>query len=174
MRLSLIDTNPDVADALARAFAPTPEVHVSCGDLLERAEGTVVSPANSQGFMDGGIDRRYVDFFGTDLETRVRDAILRRDGGTLPVGASLIVQTGHSRIPYLIVATTMTSPEHVDEGNAYRALRAVLRIASQHATVVNQIFCPGLCTGVGLADPMAAARNMAAGYLDWKGAGSSR
>ncbi len=168
MRLSLVDSNPEVAEALVRAFAPYPEVQVSCADLLSLAEGTAVSPANSQGFMDGGIDRQYVEFFGKEIEARVRDAILRREHGSLPVGASLIVGTGHPRIPNLIVATTMISPEHVDPANAYRAMRAVLRIAAQHATVVDCVFCPGLCTGVGHAAPNVSAENMAEAYRDWQ------
>ena len=37
--------------------------------------------------------------------------IPRRPEGHLPVGASLVVRTGHERIPHLIVAATMLSPE---------------------------------------------------------------
>jgi O-acetyl-ADP-ribose deacetylase (regulator of RNase III) len=87
-------------------------------------------------------------------------------------GASLIVKTGHPRIPLLIVATTMISPEHVDPDHAYRAMRAVLRLATQHTTVVDRVFCPGLCTGVGHASPDVAAKNMAEAYRDWKNASS--
>ena len=44
-----------------------------------------------------------MDFFGSQLQERVQDAIARRPGGHLPVGASLVVRTGHGRIPFLIV-----------------------------------------------------------------------
>lgn len=86
---------------------------VQQGELLSLAENTVVSPANSSGFMDGGIDRAFVAFFGSQLQERVQDTIIRRPEGHLPVGASVVVRTGHARIPYLIVAPTMLGPEAV-------------------------------------------------------------
>ena len=167
VRLVLVDSNPDVALALAEAFKTTPEVEVIAGELLQHAEGTIVSPANSQGFMDGGIDAAFATFFGPSLERAVRDAIAARPEGYLPVGASVIVATGHERIRYVIVAPTMMSPEWVEPQNAYRAMRAVLRVVVQLPVPDRQIWSPGLGTGVGGVEPADAAREMAAAYGDW-------
>jgi hypothetical protein len=60
-------------------------------------------------------------------EDLLAEAIARRPEGHLPVGASLVVRTGHPRIPYLIVAPTMVLPEAVSADHCYRAMRAVLR-----------------------------------------------
>jgi len=149
MNLHFVDDNAEVAKALQLAFREHPEVEVADGDLLKVATNCVVSPANAQGFMDGGIDRAIVAFFGSVIESQMRDAIIRRPEGRLPVGSSLVVRTGHGVVPFLLVATTMDSLEMVEAVNAYRAMNAILRIASSNKEVGRDVFCPGLCTGVG-------------------------
>ena len=168
MRLHLVDYNGHLVNAWGEAFNPFPEVTVQQGDLLAVAEHCVVSPANSYGFMDGGIDAAYRAFFGAEIERTVQDAIARRPEGHLPVGASLVVPTGHSRIPFLIVAPTMTIPEQVESRHCYRAMRAVLRIVSRDAEVGRDVYCPGLATGVGMVPPQDAAAMMAEAYHDWR------
>jgi len=162
MKLTLVDTNADLVAAWKNAFSAFPAVAIREDDLLAIAENTVVSPANSFGFLDGGIDKAYLDFFGSGIQSKVQDAIARRPEGRLPVGASLVVRTGHSRIPYLIVAPTMLLPEAVEKENCYRAMRAVLRVAAHH----EKVFCPGLGTGVGTVSAEEAAREMAQAYAD--------
>lgn len=168
MRLHLVDYNGHLVNAWAEAFSQFPEVTIQQGDLLSIAEHCVVSPANSYGFMDGGIDAAYRAFFGAQIESRVQDAVTRRPEGYLPVGASLVVRTGNERVPYLIVAPTMTVPEQVESRNSYRAMRAILRIAGADAEVGRDIYCPGLATGVGMVPPENAAAMMAEAYRDWK------
>jgi O-acetyl-ADP-ribose deacetylase (regulator of RNase III) len=168
MRLYLVDADETVAFALREAFRSFPEVSVSHADLLAVAQNTVVSPANAYGFMDGGIDAAFRNFFGAAVEGRVREAIGRRPEGYLPIGASLVVQTGNARIPHMIVAPTMLAPEAIDSQNCYRAMRAVLRIAAAQEKVGRAVFCPGLGTGVGQVLPAEAAREMAQAYGDWK------
>jgi O-acetyl-ADP-ribose deacetylase (regulator of RNase III) len=165
--LRFVDSDARVADALRKAFAPHAEVGVAHGDLLAAAEHAVVSPANSYGFMDGGIDRAFDAFFGPRLERDVRDAIQRRPEGFLPVGASLIVPTTHPRIRYVVVAPTMLMPEHVEAQNAYRAMRAVLRLARAEPIKGQPLYGSGLTTGVGGVSPAAAAEAMREAYADW-------
>lgn len=168
MRLYLVDADEGVALALREAFAPFPEVTVLHADLLRVAHNTVVSPANASGFMDGGIDADFHRYFGEDVEKRVREAIGRRVEGYLPIGASLVVPTGSKHIPYMIVAPTMLAPEAIGSENCYRALRAVLRVATAHEEVGRAVYCPGLGTGVGQVSPHEAAREMAQAYSEWK------
>jgi O-acetyl-ADP-ribose deacetylase (regulator of RNase III) len=168
MRLYLVDADEAVAFALREAFHSFPEVVVSRADLLRVARNTVVSPANSDGFMDGGVDAAFRGFFGAAVEVQVREAIGRRPEGYLPIGASVVVRTGNERIPYMIVAPTMLAPEAIDSQNCYRAMRAVLRIAAAREDVGRAVYCPGLGTGVGQVLPAEAAREMAQAYGDWK------
>jgi O-acetyl-ADP-ribose deacetylase (regulator of RNase III) len=167
MRLHIVDINPAVAEALAIAFAPYPEVEVLCDDLLKVAKHCIVSPANSFGYMDGGIDAAYSRFFGSALQITVQTAIQRRPEGMLPVGAALAVRTGHERIPYLIIAPTMEIPEEVPASHAQRALRAVLRLIDQQPELDDDIYCPGLATGVGGVYATDAAENMRSAYAHW-------
>lgn len=171
MRLHLVDYNGALVNAWAEAFRDFPEVTIQQGDLLAVAEHCIVSPANSYGFMDGGIDAAYRAFFGAEIERTVQDAIARRPEGHLPVGASLVVRTGHARVPFLIVAPTMVIPEQVDKRHSYRAMRAVLRITEKEPEIARDIYCPGLATGVGFVPPEDAAAMMMEAYRDWKHGG---
>ena len=168
MHLHLVDTNSELVLAWTNAFRRFPEVEIRHENLLAIAEHCVVSPANSYGFMDGGIDAAYCAFFGRSIEGKVKEAIALRSEKMLPVGSSLSVATGNARIPYLIVAPTMTMPEAVESQNCYRAMRAILRIADQQQEIAKKIFCPGLGTGVGMVPPENAAAMMAQAYQDWK------
>jgi hypothetical protein len=67
IELVLVDRAPTVVAALRQAFAEHPEVTVLGDNILSVAENTVVSPANSYGYMDGGVDRLYVEAFGLEL-----------------------------------------------------------------------------------------------------------
>jgi O-acetyl-ADP-ribose deacetylase (regulator of RNase III) len=167
MQLHLVDLDPAVVAAWRAAFAPFPQITIARADLLAIARNAVVSPANGYGFMDGGIDAAYVRFFGPALESAVRDRIAARPEGHLLVGASLIVDTHHPRIPYMIVAPTMLMPEPIPPLNCYRAMRAILRTAARDPNVARALYCPGLGTGVGLVPPKESAQQMAQAYADW-------
>jgi O-acetyl-ADP-ribose deacetylase (regulator of RNase III) len=171
VQLHLVDINASLVAAWNVAFRAFPEVSIEQADILMVAKNTIVSPANSLGFMDGGIDAAYLAFFGPKIQSTVQDAIGRRPDGQLPVGASIIVRTGHGRIPFMVVAPTMTMPEAVSADHAYRALRAVLRIAGNDPEVGKDIYCPGLATLTGRVPAEAAAHEMAEAYRDWKNLG---
>ncbi|MHB1079423.1 MAG: macro domain-containing protein [Prosthecobacter sp.] len=167
MRLHFVDINQAVADALAAAFASHEEVEILRGDILALASHCVISPANSFGYMDGGMDAACYQFFGPSIQSTVQTAIQRRPEGMLPVGAALAVSTGHERIPYLIVAPTMEMPETVPASHAGRALRAALRLIDREPCLDGDVFCPGLTTLVGGVDPTDAAASMASAYESW-------
>jgi len=168
MQLHLVDINPRLVVAWDKSFQDHPEVTVTQAEMLSLAQHCLVSPANSYGFMDGGIDAAYRSFFGPQIERQVQDAVNRRPEGHLPVGASLVIHTHHTRIPYLIIAPTMTVPEMVDGTHSYRAMRAILRAVIAHPEIGTQVYCPGLATGVGQVPPQEAAAEMARAYADWK------
>lgn len=175
MLLHFCDTNEYVVSALVRVFIDVPgdEVTVSHGDILQHTADAIVSPANSFGFMDGGIDRAYRDHFGRDLEARLQQLILDAHGGELLVGAAQIVATSHSGIPIMIAAPTMRVPCDISSTtNAYLAMRAVLRAAlsynegARFSTFkpIETILCPGLGTAVGRMSPVRAALQMRAAW----------
>jgi O-acetyl-ADP-ribose deacetylase (regulator of RNase III) len=167
MELWLVDEDQSLVAAWAEAFAGAPGVQIHKGDILARAANTLVSPANSYGWMDGGIDAAYIARFGLQLQTRLQRMIDEQRGGKLEVGAALFVPTGDAQIPYLISAPTMVMPEPVPAANCFFAMSAALKVARQHQDVVTRLFCPGLGTGIGGVDPRDAAREMANAYRKW-------
>jgi O-acetyl-ADP-ribose deacetylase (regulator of RNase III) len=168
MPIHFVDSEEEVVVALSRAFVGIEDVSCTVGDILAVARNAVVSPANGYGFMDGGIDGAYLAFFGPALQVSVQEAINERPEGHLPVGASIVVRTGHRRIPFLIVAPTMQTPEEVTSDHCYRAMRAVLRQVRSNPGLLSEIYCPGLATGIGRVPAAEAADQMLRAYTDWK------
>lgn len=168
----LCDVLPELARAWRSAFAADPEVQVRRGDLLEVDAEAYVSPANSYGFMDGGIDAALSARFPR-VEARVQAAIARA-GELLPVGQALVVETEDRDVPYLVCAPTMELPSRVGHTvNAYRAMLALLSAVAQFNSAnddaIGSVAVPGLCTGVGEMEPEVCAGQMAQAYAEWRG-----
>lgn len=152
-------------------FAGIVEVQPSVGDILEIPVDAVVSPANSFGFMDGGIDRVYSDRFGWQLQDKLRDLIRRDWDGELPIGLAVLMETGDDQIPYLISAPTMRAPVNISNTlNAYLAFRAVLRVVQrknqEQPGAIKSVACPGMGTGTGEMPASICAKQMVAAYLE--------
>ena len=127
-RLILVDTHPGFCIAAERQFAGLPNVEVVNSGFEELEEfDCLVSPANSFGLMDGGIDAAIIRFFGESLMERVQERILRDYLGEQPIGTCLLVDTGHPRHPFLAHAPTMRVPMEIDRTDyAYLAMWATL------------------------------------------------
>ncbi len=173
MKLILCAVDEALADAWQRFCGDLEFVSVHHGSILEVKCNAVVSPANSFGFMDGGIDAQYSSHFGLRVERRVQQMILQRHHGELLVGHADIVDTDHAQIPYLIVAPTMRVPMILrDSVNPYLAARAILLLWKHgiiaHGSakdiavkdVVETIAMPGLGTGIGRIGPNTCAHQV--------------
>jgi O-acetyl-ADP-ribose deacetylase (regulator of RNase III) len=165
--LSALDV--ELEYAWLHEFKSFPNIHVHPGNILRHQADAIVSPANSFGFMDGGIDLVYSQYFGWEVEGRVREAILSKHHGELPVGNALIVPTDDSNIPHLICAPTMRVPMNVaDTFNAYLAFRACLFAIQEHnraaSNPISSVLVPGLGTGEGRMPATACARQMRMAY----------
>jgi O-acetyl-ADP-ribose deacetylase (regulator of RNase III) len=115
--------------------------------------------------MDGGLDLAIRRTLGFEVQTTVQRVILERHHGEIPVGAAEVVETGHRRWPYLVVAPTMRIPESVAQTtNAYLAFRATLlairRYNAGHGSPIRSVVVPGLGTGIGGMDPRRCAAQM--------------
>lgn len=94
-----------------------------------------VSPANSLGFMDGGIDYVLSRIMFPDIQRKVKAHILSKSYKTLlgrpylPIGQAVIVETQFPGVN-LIAAPTMWLPQDVRQThNAYHAMYAILEKA---------------------------------------------
>jgi O-acetyl-ADP-ribose deacetylase (regulator of RNase III) len=166
VQVHLRDRSPEVVAAWREAFAGAPRVAISEGDIFGGPPAdAIVSPANSFGYMDGGIDAVYAQRFGPEMVRRLRDVLRAAWDGELPVGCATIIETGDGGIPYLISAPTMRVPMDVSETvNAYLAFRAALiavrELNRRSPGRIRSILCPGLATFYGRMSPQKAARQM--------------
>lgn len=176
MKIFLTAVQPGLADAWQRHCGDLDVTQIHRGSIFELEVDAVVSPANSFGFMDGGIDRLYSNHFGWQVQTELREVIRRRHHGELIVGTAEIVETHDPQIPYLISAPTMRVPMILAQTvNPYLAARAALLLV-RHGTFgaesqdggeavrsrVRSIAFPGLGTGVGRVEFDTCARQVRA------------
>ena len=179
LTVHLRDINTGIVKAWEQAFADVSEVSVSCGDIFEHKADAIVSPANSFGFMDGGIDLLYSRHFGWSLQTDLQAVLAEQHYGELPVGQAVIVATGHDSIPFLVSAPTMRIPADISATvNVYLAFRgaliAVLTHNARKKPLIRTLLVPGLGTGIGAVVPAAAARQMRLAYDTIIGSGSDK
>lgn len=171
----LAGIQPELLKAWAEAFGPNEDVTVYPGSIFDVACDAIVSPANSFGFMDGGIDYQMSEYFGWHVQQRLQARIQQHHHGELVVGTAEIVATDHRKIPYVISAPTMRVPMILKESvNAYLATRAVC-ILIKHgrfddgtliAERMRSVAFPGMGTGVGQLPPQICARQMHAAIDD--------
>jgi O-acetyl-ADP-ribose deacetylase (regulator of RNase III) len=169
-RLILVDPVRELCRAFEEQFGEFPGVQVvhGCFEELE-AYDCMVSPANSFGLMDGGVDRAIINFFGIELMERVQERIIRDYRGEQPVGTSFIVETGHATYRFLAHTPTMRVPMRIARtDNVYRAMQAMLLAVWKHNLATNSsicaVACPGLGTATGGVPYRQAAQHMAMAY----------
>jgi len=169
-KLILTAPNPSLFAAFHDRFADFPDVEI----VRDRFEwipvfDCLVSPANSFGMMDGGMDAAIGQFFGIFLERKVQERILEDYLGEQPVGTSLIVETEHPKHPFLAHTPTMRVPMSIKGTDVpYVAMWAMLLAIRQHNKTnqrqIESVVCPGLGTGIGQVSYSEAARQMAIAY----------
>ncbi|MFJ9853766.1 macro domain-containing protein [Streptomyces sp. NPDC101150] len=116
LRVVLTDINAEVVEAWRAAFADTPEIEIRKGSMLDEEVDAWVSPTNSRGRMDGGVDGVIKRHLGAGIQLRVQRAIRDRFAGNLPVGSAVCVRSGATNPKFLISTPTMqTSAEDVSE-----------------------------------------------------------
>jgi O-acetyl-ADP-ribose deacetylase (regulator of RNase III) len=167
LRVMLVERKPELVEAWRIHFASRTEVVPVAGDICATSCDAVVSPANSFGFMDGGLDLALSERFGWDLQERVQSLIRQRPLGELLIGEALVVETGDASVPWLLSAPTMRVPMHISRSvNAYLAMKAVLVACKQHRAEppIRTVAIPGLGTGVGKLSCEVSAFQMWTAY----------
>lgn len=179
MQLILCAMDDDLLSAWQQECGALPGVEIHAGSIFERAADALVSPANSFGFMDGGIDLAISEQLGWQVQDRLRALLARDYDGELLVGQAVLVPTDAADFPLLIAAPTMRMPAVLprDTVNPYLATRAVLRLV-QHDTwvvdgqelalrgLIRSVAFPGMGTGIGGVSAQACARQMRQAITD--------
>jgi O-acetyl-ADP-ribose deacetylase (regulator of RNase III) len=151
----LVDVNPQMVRAWRYAFERNPEVRIVHDSMLGQRVDAWVTPTNSRGSMDGGLDRAIKKRLGAPVEQVVKREIRREYGGRMPVGYATCVGTGRAFPSYLISTPTMhASAEDVSDTlnsalACAAALQAVDMANARHEGAIGSVALPGLgaCTG---------------------------
>ena len=162
-----------VDDDLVRAWESTcgkmESVKIHRGSIFDVKCDAIVSPGNSFGFMEGGLNLEISQFFGGQVLERLQKLIQTRHHGELLVGRAEVVDTDHAKIPYLIAAPIMRVPTVLRETvNVYLATRAILTLVKFGTVpdgtpvkhIIETIAIPGMGTGKGKVPPDICANQM--------------
>lgn len=152
MKIIFADRNPEL-----RAQAKVLTDWEVRDDLFEFEADAIVSPANSYGFMDGGLDWYISKHCGWDVQESLQNLIKNRDLRELLVGEALIVPCFQGKFGFVISAPTMRVPKRItDIHDVFLAARAATRKAMLHHC--ESVVFPGMGTGVGGVNPQIAIR----------------
>jgi O-acetyl-ADP-ribose deacetylase (regulator of RNase III) len=169
-KLILIAPNFPLYEAFQEFFDYLPNIEI-VNDYFEwlTEYDCLVSPANSFGMMDGGMDAAITKFFGRSLEEKVQQCILADYLGEQPIGTSMIVKTGHPKHPFLAHTPTMRVPMSIQGTDIpyiamWAMLLAVRQYNQKYPNSIKSVVCPGLGTGIGRVPYREAARQMALAY----------
>ena len=169
-KLYLIDSKPELCEKWEQVFSSYPEVKILKGDYFQQSADAIVSPANSFGIMDGGLDLAIRNELGFQVESDIQEVILSKYHGEIPIGNAEIINTNHDGWSYMVAAPTMRIPENVAYTlNAYIAFRAILiaiNSFNEHnlSKPIKSLVCSGLGTGIGSMEPTKCAAQMRAAY----------
>lgn len=164
----LCSINDDMILEWMVVFEAFPWIKISHTDITKLRADAIVSPANSFGFMDGGLDYTLSEYFGWDLQEKLQQRIKQKHNGEILVGAAEIIETGKAEIPYLISAPTMRVPmELKNTVNPFLATKAVFLTIEKFNSgkmIISSVLLPSMGTGVGNVPFSVAARQMRAAY----------
>ena len=171
-----------------RSFRQFSPVQVALGSILDHdgAVDTFVSPANTIGNMDGGIDRDFSSYFDWSMGRPFHDAnplqlaidVRYGKGGELPIGASLVVpvvpgeRSAVRTVRFLVAAPTMRVPGALPlmSRDVHRAALAVFRAwrewDGQEAGPINAVAMPMFGTGYGEVPVWVAAAQMWEAFVE--------
>lgn len=169
-KVTLVDVNPQMIAAWRESFENNPEVEIAHGSMLDQAVGAWVSPTNSKGSMDGGLDAVIKQHLGSGIEKALKKTIKTQHGGTLPLGHAVCTPTKLTQPGYLISTPTMIgSSEDVSQtmnvAMACAAAFQAVNLQNHHEPgSIRSVALPGLGANTGRVPVEICADLMWTGY----------
>ena len=164
MKIQLIDKNKLMCEEWIEAFKDYSDVVVHHGDFFSLPTDCIVSPANSFGFMDGGLDYVITKKVGIKTQEKLQKLIHEKYYGELLVGQAVLIETEFPNIPYCISAPTMRVSLKIGlTVNVYLAAKAIFRVLMENPHI-NTVTISGLGTGVGGVFEVICAQQMKRAY----------
>ena len=126
---------------------------VKKGDITEEECDAIVNPANSSGYMGGGVALAIKLKGGKEIE---EEAVKK---APIPLGKAIATKAGKLKCKFVIHSPTMQKPaEKIPLENVRLATRAALELAKE--LKIKSIAFPGMGTGIGGIKSENAARVM--------------
>lgn len=161
------DLNKDVINVYSKVFEDLPNFIFKRANITSQKGDVIVSPANSYGQMDGGVDRAInysLDYISEDVQKLINELYY----GEQPVGTCLLIPTFKTNYHYLAHTPTMRIPQDVNNTlNAYYAFRSLLIEILNHNKKCNDIksiVITSFCCGAGKMDKLKSAKQMRLAY----------
>lgn len=170
VKVTLVDINPKMIAAWRETFEENPEVEIVHGSMLDQQVSAWVSPTNSGGRMDGGLDAVIKSFLGPGIELAVQKQIAERYGGAMPVGHATCVPTGRPMPRFLISTPTMVASNEDISDTMNVALAAAAAFQAVHMQnalqpgSITSVALPGLGASTGRVPPEICADLMWTAY----------
>jgi O-acetyl-ADP-ribose deacetylase (regulator of RNase III) len=171
-QIKFIDINEDIVNTFVKIFENIPNITCEVSDVVKFTDVdnvAFVSPANSIGFMDGGIDYAYSRIMFPNIENQVKKEfakyglITKYDRYYLPIGSAIVLPIDNNK--YMISAPTMWLPQDVTmTKNAYHAFYAVLCAIDKSQIEIDTLICSPFCTGYGCMSAIESANQMLNAY----------
>ena len=171
LNLTFVDHNFEVVRAYSQAFSKINGCKFQHDNIFRVGPGTLVSPANSHGDMNDGIDRDYKEKF-EGIEGRLANFIGNIHAGKLEVGKAQIVPTHDKNHPYIVFAPTVERfGDASSEENVRLATKAILMEVLKfnkkpEGRGIARLLIPGLGTGCAGLFPEESARGVIQGYKE--------
>ncbi|MGW6498604.1 macro domain-containing protein [Nonomuraea angiospora] len=170
LKVVLVDVNAKVVQEWLAAFADTPEVEIHKGSIVSEQVDAWVSPTNSRGRMDGGVDAVIKRHLGAGIQLRVQRAIRDRFDGSMPVGSAVCVPSGATNPKFLISTPTMElSAQDVSETlnvamACAAAFQAIHMQNEKEPDSIKSVALVGMGAATGQVPPKVCANLMWTGY----------
>ncbi|MCX6775853.1 MAG: macro domain-containing protein [Candidatus Micrarchaeota archaeon] len=135
-------------------------IRVIKGDLTRSEADAIVNPANSFGYMGGGVALAIKKAGGAQIE---KEAV---ETAPIPIGKAVATTAGRLKVKFVIHAPTMVEPAAETDSDKVRlATLAALKCAEEKGA--KSIAFPGMGTGVGGLSYKIAAKAMVEAIKDF-------
>lgn len=169
MKIYLLDINESMTNEWCEVFQGENrinndkiEVNIVHGDfksLLDNIEiQCIVSPANAFGLMDGGYDLAITEYFGTELQDKVQEHIIKEYYGEQILCTSFIVDIPNTDKKLIHTPTMMIPMDMSNSDVAYQSTRATLICAINNN--IDSIVIPAFAGGCGKMKTKVIAKQM--------------
>ncbi len=164
----LADINQGLVDAWKEEFQEHENFEFYCGNVFDKKADFIASPANSFGFMNGGIELAYSNTMGWHIQKEFQDLIKEKYDGEILIGQSCIINTNYENFPKIILAPTMRVPMYLEGSpNVYLSAKAIFLAMKRNSQEGESCLIPGLGTGCGYVPYKVCAQKMRMAYEDF-------